>query len=167
MDKILFYRTVGEYGCFTNFSKHSVIFNGLIYPTSEHAFQAQKFVNNPDIMEKIRLLPTPKEAAIMGRDRSLPLRPDWDSYSEEDARSIFDISLVKDFVMLNVVLAKFNQHPDIKQTLINTEKSTIVEASPIDYYWGCGKDYSGKNMLGKILMIVRDRINYENSLVTT
>ncbi|MGC1396759.1 MAG: NADAR domain-containing protein [Coleofasciculaceae cyanobacterium] len=32
----------------------------------------------------------------------------------------------------------------------------MVENAPSDYYWGCGKDGSGKNMLGQILEEVRD-----------
>lgn len=78
----------------------------------------------------------------MGRDRSHPLRSDWEQ--------------VKDEIMQQAVLRKFETHTDIREILLATGDELIVENSPIDYYWGCGKDGSGKNRLGEILMAVRD-----------
>ncbi|MBD2182760.1 NADAR family protein [Planktothrix sp. FACHB-1355] len=146
---IYFYSNREEpYGCFSNFSPHGFELDGFYWPTSEHYFQAQKFVGTP-YADRIRLVKTPKDAAKMGRDRSFPLRPDW--------------SQVKDDIMRRGVLRKFQTHTDIREVLISTGDELIVENSPIDYYWGCGADGSGKNMLGKILMevreILRDRIN--------
>ena len=37
-------------------------------------------------------------------------------------------------------------------------KEEIIENTDIDYYWGCGKDGSGKNMLGIILMEIREKL---------
>lgn len=37
----------------------------------------------------------------------------------------------------------------------------IVEKSTNDYYWGCDKDGSGKNMLGRISMDVRELLSQE------
>jgi ribA/ribD-fused uncharacterized protein len=45
--------------------------------------------------------------------------------------------------------------------LLSTGNQLIVENSPVDYYWGCGADGSGKNMLGKILMEVREILRKE------
>jgi N-glycosidase YbiA len=72
----------------------------------------------------------------------LPLRSDWEQ--------------VKDDVMRKAVLQKFKTHADIREILLATESEVLVENSPIDYYWGCGKDGSGKNKLGQILMEVRE-----------
>ncbi|MFB2923263.1 NADAR family protein [Aerosakkonema funiforme] len=146
---IYFYSNREEpYGCFSNFSPHGFELDGFYWPTSEHYFQAQKFVGTPYV-DRIRLVKTPKDAAKMGRDRSFPLRPDWEQ--------------VKDDIMRRGVLRKFQTHTDIREVLISTGDELIVENSPIDYYWGCGADGSGNNMLGKILMevreILRDRIN--------
>jgi ribA/ribD-fused uncharacterized protein len=57
--------------------------------------------------------------------------------------------------MYRGVLRKFTIHSDIRQILLRTGDSLLVENSPIDYYWGCGADGSGKNRLGHILMEVR------------
>lgn len=138
---IYFYSTLGDYGCFSNFSDHGFELDGEYWSTTEHYFQAQKFATTPHV-EQIRQLKTPKEAAKMGRSRQLPLRKDWEE--------------VKDDIMGKAVLRKFETHPEIREILLATGDREIVENAPGDYYWGCGKDGSGKNMLGQILMEVRE-----------
>ena len=138
---IYFYSTREQYGCFSNFSSHGFELDGAYWPTSEHYFQAQKFVGTPHA-DQIREVKSPKDAAKMGRDRKRPLRPDWNE--------------VKDGIMRKAVLRKFETHKDIREILLATGDELIVENSPIDYYWGCGKDGSGKNRLGEILMEVRE-----------
>jgi N-glycosidase YbiA len=142
---IYFYSTREEYGCFSNFSNHGFELDNLYWYTSEHYFQAQKFVGTPHL-EAIRLVKTPKDAAKMGRERKRPLRLDWEN--------------VKDDIMRKAVLAKFKTHRDIRDILLSTANQEIVENAPNDYYWGCGADGSGKNMLGKILMEIR--VLYQN-----
>jgi ribA/ribD-fused uncharacterized protein len=138
---IYFYTTREEYGCFSNFSLHGFILDDLYWSTSEHYFQAQKFIGTLHL-EQIRLANTPKEAAKMGRERKRPLRADWEN--------------VKDDIMRKAVLRKFETHADIREILLSTGNEDIVENSPIDYYWGCGADGSGKNLLGIILMETRE-----------
>jgi ribA/ribD-fused uncharacterized protein len=81
-------------------------------------------------------------AARLGRSRKRPLRKDWES--------------VKDRVMHEAVLTKFTQHADLREILLGTGDSKIVEHTENDSYWGDGGDGSGKNRLGQILMGVRD-----------
>ena len=138
---IYFYGTRTQYGCFSNFSRHGFELDGVWWPTSEHYFQAQKFAGTPHA-DQIREVKTPKDAARMGRDRSRPLRSDWER--------------VKDDIMRKAVLRKFETHADIREVLLSTGDAPIVENAPGDYYWGCGADGSGKNMLGQILMEVRE-----------
>lgn len=128
------------YGCFSNFSPHGFEVSGLWWGTSEHYFQAQKFIGTEHV-EAIRLAKTPADAARMGRDRNRPLRQDWEE--------------VKEDVMQQGLLCKFQTHRDIGEILMGTGDELIVENAPQDYYWGCGADGSGKNRLGKILMEVR------------
>lgn len=113
----------------------------LWWNTSEHYFQAQKFVGTP-YLEQVRSINTPNDAAKLGRRRTFPLRQDWEQ--------------VKDAVMLKAVLCKFQVHVDIRAILLGTGNEGIVETSPSDYYWGCGKDGTGRNQLGITLMQVRD-----------
>ena len=138
---IYFYAAIEEpYGCFSNFSAHPFELDGAWWPTSEHYFQAQKFVGTPRC-EQIRRAQSPRNAAHMGRSRQHPLRSDWEQ--------------VKDDVMLKAVLKKFETHADIRAILLETGNERIIESAPSDYYWGCGSDGSGKNKLGLILMRVR------------
>ncbi|KAG6373331.1 hypothetical protein JVT61DRAFT_6474 [Boletus reticuloceps] len=52
---ILFYDKNDPFYEFTNFSPHDVIYKGKRYPTSEHLFQAFKFVDDhPEIAERVR-----------------------------------------------------------------------------------------------------------------
>lgn len=138
---IYFYGTRDQYGCFSNFSPHGFELDGAYWATSEHYFQAQKFAGTPHA-DAIRQVKTPKDAAKMGRERKRPLRHDWEQ--------------VKDDIMRKAVLKKFETHAGIRETLLATGDEEIVENSPTDYYWGCGADGSGKNMLGKILVEVRE-----------
>ncbi len=139
---IYFYSTRESYGEFSNFSAHGVTLDGKYYRTTEHYFQSQKYAGvNPERAALIRQVSSPKEAANLGRDRKYPLRPDWEQ--------------VKDDVMRAAVRAKFSQHVDLGQLLLATAEEELVEASSSDYYWGCGTNGDGKNMLGQILMEVR------------
>jgi N-glycosidase YbiA len=149
---IYFYKVWQPYGCFSNFSPHSIEIKGTCWPTVEHYYQAQKFVNSPDahIIPLIHAATTPEEAAALGRCHTRHLRLDW--------------NLVKTEIMRVAVHKKFITHPEIKQILLQTGEEILVENSPTDYFWGCGADHTGENNLGKILMSVRSEIS---SLFTT
>jgi hypothetical protein len=131
------------YGCFSNFSRHGFELDGVYWQTSEHYFQAQKFVGTP-YADEIRLAKTPNQAANMGRSRAHPLREDWEA--------------VKDEVMRQALLRKFETHAAIRQILLDTQDQNLVENAPSDYYWGCGKDGSGQNRLGNLLMEIRSTL---------
>jgi ribA/ribD-fused uncharacterized protein len=140
---IHFYSTKAEYGYFSNFSAHPVRLKGRTWPTSEHYFQAQKFAGTP-YEEDIRQANSPMIAARMGRSRKHPLRRDWEG--------------VKDAIMREAVLAKFTQHDDIRAALLATGGVEIVEHTTNDSYWGDGGDGTGRNVLGRILMSVREEL---------
>ena len=66
--EIRFYSVNDEFGCFSNFAPYPITINGKTWPTSEHYFQAQKFVGTKR-EEEIRKVKSPMEAAKMGRSR--------------------------------------------------------------------------------------------------
>jgi len=72
-EPIKFYHLNKPYGFFSNFAPYSIFLKEKIWSTSEHYFQAQKFVNTPH-EEEVRLVQTARESAEMGRDRRKPLR---------------------------------------------------------------------------------------------
>ena len=143
---IHFYSVNDKYGEFSNFAAFPITVKRKSWPTSEHYFQGQKF-ENPAHREEIRKAKTPMIAARLGRDRKKKLRRDWES--------------VKDNVMREAVRAKFTQHEELRVLLLGTGNAKLVEHTANDAYWGDGGDGSGKNMLGQILMEVREQLRAE------
>ena len=142
-DVIEFYAVGDAYGEFSNFAPFPIFIRNKRWPTSEHYFQGQKFAGTKH-EEEIRLVKKPRIAADMGRDRKRPLRRDWEA--------------VKDGVMLAALRAKFSQHADLRELLLATGDAKLVEHTGNDAYWGDGGDGSGRNMLGQILMRVREEL---------
>ena len=140
MEEIRFYAARDEFGCFSNFAPYPIKLSGKRWPTSEHFYQAQKFIDVKD-RELVRKAKTPGKAASLGRDRRRKLRRDWES--------------VKVGIMRQAVRAKFTQHDDIRKILLSTGDARIVEHTERDAFWGDGGDGRGRNMLGRILMEVR------------
>ena len=146
---IYFYRVKGEkYGCFSNFSPDPLEIDGVVYRTSEHYYQSEKF-RGTDEAHRLQIIQaaTPRKAADLGRDTRKPLRTDWEQ--------------VKDRVMKTALLAKFSQSEIIRNILISTGDAQLVENTTKDTYWGCGSNGDGKNMLGKLLMEVRQQFRNE------
>ncbi|KAF9899352.1 hypothetical protein EC991_009005 [Linnemannia zychae] len=145
-DNINFYRQENPYGEFSNFYYAPIIIAGQEWPTTEHYFQAQKFAHLDDkqYVDLVRLAKTPSDAAKLGRNRSFPLRPDWEE--------------VKDDVMRLCVLQKFLQHPNLAKVLKGTGDRYLNEHTRNDRYWADGGDGTGKNMLGIVLMETRTKM---------
>ena len=134
-----------SYQIFSNFALVPVTIDGLIYGTSEHYFQAMKFINDdPEYAEEIRLASTPLQAKKLGKSRNHPIRADWND--------------VRIDVMREVLMAKAEQSEGFRNKLLESKGSLLIEASPFDSFWGEGKNKKGKNMLGKLLMEVRDKL---------
>jgi ribA/ribD-fused uncharacterized protein len=141
---IQFHLKSGPYGWLSNFSHYPILVDGQEWPTSEHYYQAAKFMDDPGWREAIRLQSRPYDAWRMGRCREHAVRGDWTE--------------VKDDVMLQAVRAKFSQHAGLGQQLIGTGSELLVEHAPGDPYWGDAGDGSGQNRLGQILMQVREEL---------
>ena len=148
MKKILFYRVNEPHGEFSNFSPHPIELKGMVWPTSEHYFQAQKFAGT-EHEEAVRLAKSPMVAARMGRSRERPLRAHWET--------------VKDDIMREALLAKFTQHAALRSLLLETDDAEIVEHTKNDRYWGDGGDGSGLNRLGQLLMELRAQLRHESA----
>lgn len=148
---IRFYNTTDvPYGVLSNFAKYGFYADGLFWHTTEHYFQAQKYnyVSKDDRVwqrfDAIQQAATPKIAAQLGRDTSVPMLPYWND--------------VRDAVMYQALKYKFTAYPRLQKLLIATEQEEIIEDSKVDWYWGCGGDGFGKNKLGKLLMRLREEV---------
>lgn len=148
-DTVYCYLVEEPWGEFSNFSPHPIEIDGVVWRTSEHYFQAQKFIGSPDDMAAVQRAQKPATAAKIGRDRSRPLRPDWEA--------------VKDDVMRAALRAKFTSRPNLRSLLLSTAGRDIVERTTYDYYWGCGTKGWGKNMLGVLLVELRDQLIAEDA----
>ncbi len=142
-EEIRFYSVLDDYGIFSNFAIYPLKLDGLLWPTTEHYFQAQKF-DDEEYKEKIRKAASPMKAAELGRSRRMKIIKNWDRQ--------------KDNVMYKALLAKFTQHPELKEQLLNTGSAKIIEHTENDAYWGDGGDGKGLNKLGKLLMKVREKL---------
>ena len=60
--------------------------------------------------------------------------------------------------MYDAVYAKFTQHEELKELLLSTGDTKLIEHTENDAYWGDGGDGKGKNKLGLILMKVRSAL---------
>lgn len=127
----------------SNFYEKPLTYDGITYQNSEAAFQAQK-TTDIDVRRQFADL-DPSAAKKMGR--KISLRPDWEQ--------------VKVQVMYEVVSAKFSQNPDLKEMLLATGNEELIEGNDWgDRIWG-QVDGKGQNLLGQILMRVRDELKGE------
>ncbi len=140
MSDIYFYSHNRAYRELSNFWLAPFELDGLIWPTVEHYFQAQKTHDSTE-REQIRMAKTPAQAKRLGR--AVRLRSDWEG--------------VKEDVMLKALRAKFTQNPRAARVLLFTGQARLHEDSPRDLYWGV----KGRDRLGKLLEIVRAELERE------
>jgi len=138
--KILFYGRKDGYGWMSNFERSPMTIDGIVYQTNEHYYQSQRS-HVKELQEWIAAAPNPFAAMKAGR----ALRPEEETANWESIK--FD-------VMLKGLRAKYTQNPTLKQKLLDTGDAYIHEDSPTDMVWGI----KGKDMLGKLLMQVREEL---------
>jgi ribA/ribD-fused uncharacterized protein len=136
----------GRWAFLSNFHPSPLVWEGIQYPTAEHAFNAGKTV---DLGQRawVAAAPTPREAKRRGR--TVALRPWWDAE-------------VRFEVMAEVLEAKFGGHPGRVHALLATGDALLVEGNTWhDNTWGdcrCGRQVCidpGRNALGVLLMGLR------------
>ena len=144
MGTIKFYRTKETHGYMSNYYKARFFVYGRWWNNVEAPYQAQKTSVQSE-QDAIWAATKANDARLLGQKVSI--RPDWDQ--------------VKRNVMKGCVLAKFLQHSDLRQKLMETDDQELIEDSPVDSFWGCGADGKGRNELGKVLMEVRSELKGE------
>ena len=137
---IYFYGPVGRHGFLSNFYKSPFEFDGEVWPTMEHYFQATKTTNEVE-RDWIRNLKSPGAARSFGH--GLVVSGEWEDRQEE--------------LMYRGLLAKFS-NPELGLRLFNTGHIQLIANSPGDYYWGTGSDGTGKNRLGILMTRLRYQI---------
>jgi hypothetical protein len=132
----------GEHRFLSNFWPCTVFYEGDEYPSVEHAYVAAKTTDR-EVRKQIQ--EEPKAGAVKKLGRQITLRTDWE-----------DIKLE---VMESLVTQKFTFNTDLREKLLSTGDSELVEGNTWgDTFWGVCKG-EGQNNLGKILMKVRKNLN--------
>ena len=136
--------------------------DGEYYPSTEHAYQAAKTLD-PDERRKFRFrisyfenepkerTPTCGEAKKMGSSLE-EIRPDWED--------------VKVQIMTDLIRKKF-KNSELREKLLSTGDLYLEETNHWgDVFWGVcnGK---GRNVLGNILMQIRDEMSPCSRVVST
>lgn len=158
------YGFFNEFRFLSNFHLCEILIDGIIYPSSEHAYMAYK-TDDVLVKQKIADLEKPSDAKKMGQE--IELRPDWEYYRVA--------------AMLNCLHLKF-QNSELADMLCATENKYLEETNWWkDRFWGVHKSTAtkaqlenefssgslkkeiedrpgGLNMLGKCLMIVRSNL---------
>jgi N-glycosidase YbiA len=129
-------RFEGPHSFLSNFYRSTVRFDGVNYPTAEHAYQAAK-CELADDRKAVRRCSSPMAAKRFGS--SVLCRPGWD--------------FIRVDVMAQVLEAKFKG--DLADMLLATGVAGLVEGNGWgDIFWGmCNGE--GENRLGVLLMELR------------
>ena len=163
-----FFKETEDYGFLSNFYYSPFTASYLYeddvksyeFKTAEHAvhFFKAKLFSDLETANKIMMTDYPKVAKNLGRT------------VKNFDQNIWDLN--KRAIYTEVIKAKFTdeRNSDIKQRLLDTKEYVLVECSPYDRIWGIGysknspefiaKEFDkwGQNLLGLILMRVRDSI---------
>lgn len=138
-------RFEGEYAFLSNFYPAPILWQGVLFPTVEHAYQASKSPNPTDAwLLRFAQLETPGQAKWWGRKGDV--RTDWQE--------------VREFIMLDLLRLKF-QIPALRRSLLETGKCWLEEGNTWgDTFWGVCPPATGigQNVLGKLLMTVRKEL---------
>ena len=140
-------RFVGNHSFLSNFYEAAVYVEGVRWPTVEHAYQAAKTDDEASV-KLIREATTPGIAKKLGQ--SVSLRPDWND--------------VRFQIMERLIREKF-KNPFLRNMLIETGEAELIEGNYWnDRVWGvCLRKNEGQNLLGKLLMQVRDEVKREEA----
>ena len=172
--KINFFREDDKYGELSNF--YNLVRQPLKSPsgykctTSEHLYQILKYdypdapTANHQICKMIEKSSTPYKAKIIANavyNKNTNARYEWQRKLIAEVAKVSGAIPLNDFenkrldVMRCVLECKFKTNEHCREVLLKTGDAVLVEQSPYDMYWGCGRDGRGENHLGLLLMETR------------
>lgn len=156
MEIIAFTKVKLPYGWLGNMAAYPIEYEGKEYRTTEALFQALRFVDYPDVQEKIREEKSPMSAKMVAKAHLHLLEN-----SAFQPRSSQDIANM-DFCLRE----KLRQHPQLVPMLLETGDRPIVEdctsrPNESGLFWGAqykDEQWSGSNILGKLWMRLRKEL---------
>lgn len=160
---IYFWKPQHKYGFLSNWFNSNIYIDDktITFINSEQYFMWKKlkFFDPDNIQLEYTLLSSTNSKFIKNCGRKV-------RYFDQSKWDDIKYSFMKEAVYL-----KFSQNEKLKLLLLNTKQYMLVEASPFDYIWGIGISmedsvrgvkWKGQNLLGKILMEVREQLKNEN-----
>ena len=137
----------GEYRWLSNFFPCSITLDGEVYPSTEHAYMSAK---SDDPKWKFYCSLEKKAGKVKEASYKIQLVPDWD--------------LKKISVMSKVLRQKFFYEP-FRSMLLQTRDRHLEEGNNHgDTFWGVSLDTGeGENMLGRMIMAIRDELLAEET----
>lgn len=136
-----------EHRFLSNFHECKVVVDGIAYPSSEHAYMAEKTIHVEE-KQLIAAFLTCKEVKKYGSSEMNITRENWE--------------YVRVTAMMKVLIAKFTQNPELKAELLATGDRLLIETNWWnDLFWGANKGGRGLNILGECLMAVRSLLKAE------
>lgn len=156
-----FFHENEEYGCFSNWYPAEFEYAGKHFANSEQFMMYHKVLmfHKHDLANQIMQTSDPAKCKKIAGQKFPEFNSDlWEKTC---------VTIVK-----RGVKAKFVQNPDILQKLLDTGNALLAECSPFDKKWGIGIDindpdrlviakWKGKNLLGRILMEIREELRQE------
>jgi ribA/ribD-fused uncharacterized protein len=141
---IRFLSTIDEWKNFSNLAPYPIYLENTLWGSAEHYYQYKKYEKiDPEFALKIKETLSPLEVKKITL-KNTKSHSDWRKNSLN--------------ILGNAVRAKFSQYPSLREQLISTGNELLIEANKKDYFWGEGENGSGKNMMGKILMSIREEL---------
>ncbi len=135
----------GTYRFLSNFWPCYITHEGILYPTTEHAYQAAK-TSDIHIRERIRDCSTPAEAKEFFLTHQIQPDTGW---TEDRKLKVMETLLTLKFA---------GTEPLLTRALLDTGPSDLIEGNTWnDTFWGVCNG-TGKNHLGRILMKVRSNL---------
>lgn len=122
-----------------------VYFEGVWYPSSEHAYVASK-TKDEEMRKKIASISSPYEVKRFGR--KIALREDWDRVKLMEMRKILEYKF-----------SPLRSDIPLSDWLEKTAPRQLIEGNTWgDKFWGQCPLGNGRNELGKLLMSIRDDV---------
>ncbi|MHB2019734.1 MAG: NADAR family protein [Candidatus Xenobia bacterium] len=136
----------GPHAFLSNFYPSPVTWDGITFPTVEHAFQAAKCVEREDQLA-IAAAATPGKAKKLGKKAWM--RENW----QDERLGVMEALLCQKF-----------DNEELAQRLLETGGADLVEGNTWgDRFWGVDGG-EGKNHLGRLLMRIRTELRVERQV---
>lgn len=149
---IAFTKIALPFGWLGNMSRHPITYDDKLYPTAEHLFQCLRFHPVSYEVEMVRYCNNPMKAK-------------WIAKSHKDKFVVEPLSEQDVNNMRMVIRLKIEQHPELKESLLNTTEDIVENCTNrrggSGLFWGAalvGNEWIGKNVLGNLWVELRENL---------